>query len=371
MKLKIFYSWQSDLPNNTNRQFIMTCLEKAMSTIHQNNISITDWSIESDSRGENGTPELASTIFSKIDQSDIFVADISIINQGKDFRRICNPNVLIELGYASSRLGWDRILCVYNLAYGQIEDLPFDIRHRKPLTYISGNKELVKIFTHQLQSIIDNRISNKKYFTSIKKEIDLSLQAILIDISKMLFFREIPKCYNYNLVIHSTIEELVGELFERKLLGFQLFKNNTLHLEEFITLYNNQVYLNFLNEKEKHTLAKIILQFKDFSYIINNIEIYNNVGLKKEYCIIDTTRMNKENPKDSYVLTEKIEGDKHIVLDSGIFKKSKLKDLTNLYQLKPDAVQFVAQRIVELSTEINEWIRITGNYFVVNERLLH
>ncbi|NLI35182.1 MAG: hypothetical protein GX416_01510 [Bacteroidales bacterium] len=371
MKLKIFYSWQSDLPNNTNRQFIMDCLEKAMKTIHQNNLSISDWIIESDSRGESGTPELASTIFSKIDQSDIFIADISIINQGKDFRKICNPNVLIELGYASSKLGWDRILCVYNLAYGQIEDLPFDIRHRKPLTYNLDNKALVKILINQLQSIIDNRISNKLYFTSIKKEIDLSLQAVLIDVSKMLFFRETPKSYDYNLILHSTIDELVVELFERKLLGFQLFKNNTPHLEEFIALYNNQVYLNFLNEKEKHTLAKIILQFKDFNNIINNTEIYNKAGVKKEYCIIDATKMNKENPKDSYILTEKIEGDKHIVLDSGIFKKSKLTDLTNLYQLKSDAVQYVAQKIFELSTEINEWVRITGNYFIVNERLFH
>lgn len=50
-----------------------------MKDIHANNKIISDWNIESDSRGEIGTPELASGIFSKIDQCDIFVADISII----------------------------------------------------------------------------------------------------------------------------------------------------------------------------------------------------------------------------------------------------------------------------------------------------
>nr|WP_158699713.1 hypothetical protein [Alistipes sp. Marseille-P5061] len=79
MKLNIFYSWQSDLPNKTNRQFIKKCLDAAMKDIHANNKIISDWNIESDSRGEIGTPELASGIFSKIDQCDIFVADISII----------------------------------------------------------------------------------------------------------------------------------------------------------------------------------------------------------------------------------------------------------------------------------------------------
>ena len=91
--------------------------------------------------------------------------------------------------------------------------------------------------------------------------------------------------------------------------------------------------------------------------------------MKKEYCIIDATKMNKENPKDRYVLTEKIDGDKHIVLDSGVFFKSKLPDLTNLYQLKPMLYNLSLKKIFELSTEINEWIRITGNYFIVNERL--
>jgi len=169
-----------------------------METIHNNNNSISEWTIESDSRGETGTPELASTIFSKIDQCDIFIADVSIINQDSRNRKVCNPNVLIELGYASSKLGWEKILCVYNLSYGQIEDLPFDIRHRKPLTYRADNKILTKVLNIQIQSIIDNHISNKKYFTSIKREIDLSLQAILIDISKLLFFRDVPKCYDYN-----------------------------------------------------------------------------------------------------------------------------------------------------------------------------
>jgi hypothetical protein len=33
MKVTIFYSWQSDLPNNTNRSFIERALEKAIASI--------------------------------------------------------------------------------------------------------------------------------------------------------------------------------------------------------------------------------------------------------------------------------------------------------------------------------------------------
>jgi hypothetical protein len=33
MRVTIFYSWQSDLPNNTNRGFIERALEKAIASI--------------------------------------------------------------------------------------------------------------------------------------------------------------------------------------------------------------------------------------------------------------------------------------------------------------------------------------------------
>ena len=370
MKLRLFYSWQSDLPNKTNRQYINNDLKKALNIIHENNPQISECIIESDSRDECGTPELASTIFAKIDQCDIFIADVSIINSNSEYRKVCNPNVMIELGYASAKLGWEKILCVYNLSFGQIEDLPFDIRHRKPLVYNSDNKSVSNIFINQIQSIIDNQISNKKYYNSIKKEIDLSLQAILIDLTKILYFEDKAKKYAYNLILHFTEDELKKELIDKKILGFQLFKNNLPHLQDFIDFYNNQVYLNFLNDNEKNTLAKIILQFKDLQKIIADFEMYEKGNSNTSLGIIDAAQMNNENPKDSYILIEKLKDGKSIVLDSGNFKKSQIPTLIYYYQIKFNVVNYFAIKIFELATEINDWIRITGGYFIFNTRLL-
>lgn len=100
MKVTIFNSWQSDLPNNKNRGFIENALQKAKKRVLEDNRNISDIEIISDSRGEEGTPDLVESIFSKIDSCDIFVADISIINLNVESRVTPNPNVLIELGYA-------------------------------------------------------------------------------------------------------------------------------------------------------------------------------------------------------------------------------------------------------------------------------
>jgi sporulation protein YlmC with PRC-barrel domain len=79
-----------------------------------------------------------------------------------EFKRTPNPNVLIELGYAVSAIGWDRIIMVCNTHYGKLEDLPFDInRHRittfsiKEKTDNNGKGNFKKILETALRSIIE------------------------------------------------------------------------------------------------------------------------------------------------------------------------------------------------------------------------
>lgn len=131
----IFYSWQSDLPNSTNRGFIEDCLNRAIKDVRADEELKLDPCLERDTRGVPGSPDIAATIFDKIRRADIFVGDVSFINPEAGGRRTPNPNVLVELGFAAGCLGWDRIICVFNEATGSISDLPFDIRPRRVRAY--------------------------------------------------------------------------------------------------------------------------------------------------------------------------------------------------------------------------------------------
>lgn len=138
MSYSIFYSWQSDLPNPLNRGFIEGALEKAAKKIkRENNINVI---IDSATEGVAGSPKIDETIFRKIREADVFVCDVSIINKAGDFRLTPNPNILVELGYAikalgSTPTGSTRYIMVINTAFGRIEDLPFDLKMYKCLTY--------------------------------------------------------------------------------------------------------------------------------------------------------------------------------------------------------------------------------------------
>jgi hypothetical protein len=74
-------------------------------------------------------------LFGKLDRTGAVVADVSMISSLQEKRRSPNPNVLVEVGYAGRALGWQSVVFVFNSAFGKIEDLPFDIRHRRVLAY--------------------------------------------------------------------------------------------------------------------------------------------------------------------------------------------------------------------------------------------
>lgn len=163
---KIFYSWQSDLPSSENRGFIQSCIDAAVNNL-ENTICIES---DRDTKGEFGSPDIASTIFEKIDQCDIFVADVSIINsehyeknERDEFVKIQkfspNPNVLLELGYAAKTISWENIICIVNEDYGNPNQMPFDLDHRR-LTPYSLKKFGKTKEKRRISNIISNTILN-------------------------------------------------------------------------------------------------------------------------------------------------------------------------------------------------------------------
>lgn len=123
----VFYSWQSDLLNSTNRGFIQDALERAAKAICEDDSIKVEPVVDRDTAGVAGSPDIAATILDKIDACQVLVCDVSIINNPENARPTPNPNVLVELGYALGVLGWERILMVMNTAFGEPELLPFDL----------------------------------------------------------------------------------------------------------------------------------------------------------------------------------------------------------------------------------------------------
>lgn len=138
----VFYSWQSDLPRRVTRDIIYNATNMAIEKLKLD-VSIEDSPrLDHDTLGASGIPEIAGTIFKKIEGCGIFLADLSLVGSidmnkvDGPIKRLPNPNVLLELGYAAAKIGWERVILVMNTHYGSPEDLIFDLRHRRfPLIF--------------------------------------------------------------------------------------------------------------------------------------------------------------------------------------------------------------------------------------------
>jgi hypothetical protein len=172
MKKTVFYSWQSDLPNGTNRSLIENSLNDVAKEIVNDSETDIEPVIDRDTQGVAGAPNIATAIFKKIDSADIFVADVSIIGNAKK-KAVPNPNVLIELGYALKALGHERIILVFNTAFGKVEKLPFDLRMHRTLTYhcpesMTDRSEVKKNLTKSLKSALLTGFSRVSAVTQTK-----------------------------------------------------------------------------------------------------------------------------------------------------------------------------------------------------------
>lgn len=131
-----FFAWQLDTPAEHNKKFIWDALVEATSQTTVNAIPEASPRPESDATGVPGSPNIIATIFERIRECALFIADLTFVAETANGKKIPNPNVTIELGYAARSVGWDRTILVLNNANGEAKDLPFDIlQHRWPIEY--------------------------------------------------------------------------------------------------------------------------------------------------------------------------------------------------------------------------------------------
>lgn len=152
------------MPNSETRGLIQDSISAAVKMLGDT----VEIEADRDTKGEYGSPDIVQTIFSKIDECDIFIADLSIVNKyssitddGKsgEVKYCPNPNVMLELGYAASVVGWENVICILDADYGSPDDLPFDLAHHRLSPYSLKEKTKSEIKKH-LQRIIADTVSN-------------------------------------------------------------------------------------------------------------------------------------------------------------------------------------------------------------------
>ncbi|KXL53770.1 hypothetical protein CLNEO_09960 [Anaerotignum neopropionicum] len=162
-----------------------------------------------------------------------FVADISLINGNvHGCKKTPNPNVLLELGYAVNKIGWERVICVFNKIFGTINDLPFDLRNRRVLTYETINdkenekKKLISTFRLILEENYNRALFSNELMDYYNGDIYLSMFRLIMDNSKVLqgYNKHTSTLSTVSLILNYSYDNIREKLSSKKVLGFQIFK---------------------------------------------------------------------------------------------------------------------------------------------------
>lgn len=371
MELKIFYSWQSDLPKNQNLNFIETSIKDALKKLRQQKPISLDIKLDKATRNLAGSPDIAESIFSKIGNSSIFIADISIINKDYDgLRKTPNPNVLVELGYAARSLGWEKIICVYNTNFGNYNDLPFDLRNRRILDYTSknGKDELSRKIESAIREMNKKGNLTNKILDFLKKDIDNEILGLLShllliinDYSKQDLFAAIQGFLNMSQ------NDLYKELKDKRILGFYLLKVFNEYENKIYNHINKALSSPYYNREILNSLIDIYEWFAEYDKFKRNY--FSKLFIKSEekddrFIVVKGSEIASNNLPERYILMEKLDDEKGIVRNFGDFPIGYIPVLTNYFTINDKSLDKYCDILFLLIKSINKWLEITNNEFI-------
>ncbi|MGQ7870952.1 hypothetical protein [Sunxiuqinia sp. sy24] len=380
MKRTIFYSWQSDLPNNFNRGFIESCLTKAIRQVNDIVQFQLEFNIDRDTRSEIGTPNILDSIFRKIERSKVFIADISIINPDSEYRKCPNPNVLIELGYAARVLGWERVFCFYNTDYGKIEELPFDLRQRRPILYSLKGKNksevrnaISKILAESIVELHKNGGLFDKIDDYIKEKIDTELLTIAGHLGKMLFGyngKSAPELLQ--LVMNLSDEEIETSLKSQEFIGFQLFKNLNVHERNLRAIADGLISSVHHNREMTRPIIELVSwvgRFDAFNSPRNEFQWFKKLDSKThEYRVASPSQFAKNDKlPNRFVLLKNLNEKEGIVVDFGDFiYKPRVQNLMTRFKFDDKSIKIFVSIIRHFIKATEDWLDLTNGEIIID-----
>ena len=370
----IFFSWQSDLPNKTNRNLIENSIKLALKKMNQDSPYSLITEIDRDTKGVLGSPDIVDSILTKIDKCGLFIADISIINSSLNGKRTPNPNVLFELGYAVKCLGWDRVICVFNSDFGDVSELPFDLRNRRILTYETSNisetrKKLADIF----KQIIDKNYYTLEQVQEVSDFYSIKIYSCFINIIsriiKVLYGSETVCSFEAITNVLNMTPTEINRLLSHELLGFNLFTS----YDEQIKILTNELdritSINMFNTNLYVPIIKLIKELKSHNLFINREHFFENfkvnTPIMNDYSIIHNSDNNEI--LNRYALGKKIDANRAKIVDfTDIKRTDHVKFALTHFCLDVNTYNVYYNHYVCILKYINEFISNNDGKFLID-----
>lgn len=384
----IFYSWQNDLPAKTHRYFLDKCIQMALKSLEKEASVYMEY--DRDTMGLMGSPDITESIFGKIDKSVMFVCDISIINPEAEGKKTPNPNVLIELGYAASKLGWDRIVCLFDVNSGKIEDLPFDLRQKRITPFNPDAPNEKRRIADILTLNIKDLFVQGKLFNPLNDYMKGKIDKAFLDVGKQLA----------NLMFGTySLSEGLSHVKDFLSFSYETILDRMCMCEfpAYIVLNTYESTVQELKDILKEIFSSSYFP-KEWAYcvleLLNWIRIYSNITSERypqfpftpctsrtfdDLAAISAKKLNPENPSNSKIILAAImeDGMKYVdakagrVINTTEYPAEKVSELTKCLIIKETSYPQFAKHIHKYVELCNQWLEETDSEFILDPEIYY
>lgn len=305
----VFFSWQSDVPENSDflRSFIKSSIKKFETT--QNVYVLYDEA----SRSVVGSQKVEEVILEKIRACDVFIADITPITkieteegEKKRIKLLPNPNVAFELGYAMHCLAMEQVLIVLptGISHGQ---LPFDFNHNRLIEFDEHTNPMDEEIEKSLAFCMKTRTSLLDVIVANPNDKILHPQYKQTKfIAERLKHNYIGSPFASIKQIQERMSQVATPFRQVNIAKVQVIRKEINHSYSPIHLViqnNNDVAIDNIN-------FKVICNQKGVSIVENNIKdqlsLVQSFGVNSLYVVEDTNtaiqHVNTMNPQTSFML---------------------------------------------------------------------
>lgn len=383
MSRTIFYSWQNDLDSKSHRYFIEKCIKKALSDLEKDASIYMNY--DRDTKGINGSPDITSIIFEKIDRCVLFICDVSIITPNAVGRKMPNPNVLVELGYAACKLGWDRIICLFDGNSGAIEDLPFDLRQKRVTPfYPNRENELSRVSKILGASIADLYVKGQLFNPLndyIKGKIDRCILGIAKPMANLVFgTTSLSEGLGHvSPLLKCSTEELEKQITYIRFPAFIALNDFALEKTTLQDVLKDLFSSSYFPKEWSYTVLRLIDWIREYNLLIserNKEYPFNNTDTSEfsQYAAINAHSINSNNPPNTFLVLETtLEGGTRYVnpksgkvINTTHYPTNNATMLTQTLTLKETSVQLFVDKINKLICICQDWLDVTDSEFILD-----
>lgn len=315
----------------------------------------------------------------------MFICDVSIINKDSNQKKAPNPNVLIELGFAIHKLGWDRIICLFDSNTGSVEELPFDIRQKRVTVFNPNNENEADHITKILAANIQDLYVHGKLFNPLndymKGRIDCSLLSIAKQMANLVFgtMTMSEGLSRVNDLLNMPVTKCTQSLSQAQFPAF-IVLNTFSEDEDNLKLILRELFSSSYFPKEwSYTVLELLEWIREYNYLISKRnKDYPFVQVEgKEYtnvAAINGKSINPQNPQNSFLILETTDnnGKRYVdttggkIINTTQYPTNNAPSLRKCYAIKAESVATFTEMIYKLLSICNGWLEITNEEFILD-----